>query len=158
MRLGTTQLARAAVIASIYIVVSYILLPISFGMIQFRAAEALTLLPMLYPEAILGVFVGCLIANILGGFGPWDIIGGSLVTLLAAYVTYRYRFTPIAYLSPIVLNALLVGAYLSVLLQIPYWLIALSVGAGQTGVILLLGVPMIRFLRSARDGSQQQNP
>ena len=157
MKLKPSALARAGMIASVYIVVSYILLPFSYGLIQFRAAEALVLLPMLYPEAILGVFVGCLIANIIGGLGPWDIIGGSLVTLLAAYVTYRYRFTPIAYLSPIILNAVLVGAYLSVLLQLPYWLVALSVGAGQAGVIFLLGVPLIRFLRSARDGAKRHD-
>ena len=157
MKLKPSALARAGMIASIYIVVSYILLPFSYGLIQFRAAEALVLLPMLYPEAILGVFVGCLIANIIGGLGPWDIIGGSLVTLLAAYVTYRYRFTPIAYLSPIILNAVLVGAYLSVLLQLPYWLVALSVVAGQAGVIFLLWVPLIRFIRSARDGAKRQD-
>ena len=156
MKLKPSALARAGMIASIYIVVSYILLPVSYGLIQFRAAEALVLLPMLYPEAILGVFVGCLVANMIGGLGPWDIIGGSLVTLVAAYVTYRYRFTPVAYLSPIVLNAVLVGAYLSFLLQLPYWLVALSVGAGQTAVIVLLGVPMIRFLRSAKEGSRKQ--
>ncbi len=150
MRISTSALARAGIIASVYVVVSYILMPISYGLVQFRAAEALTLLPILYPEAIWGVFIGCFIANILGGLGPWDIFGGSLVTLLAAYVTYRYRHSLIAYLSPIVLNAFLVGAYLSVLLEVPYVIVAASVGIGQAGVILLLGVPLIRFLKMAK--------
>ncbi len=140
--------ARAGIVASMYVVVSYVLLPVSYGLIQFRAAEALTLLPMIYPEAIPGLFIGCLIANILGGLGPWDIFGGSLVTLLAAYVTYRYKFTLTAYLSPILLNAFLVGGYLSVLLDVPYFLIAGSIALGQTGVILFLGIPLLRFLRS----------
>ncbi len=144
------QLARAAIIAAAYVAVSYLLLPISYGLVQFRAAEALTLLPMVYPEAIWGVFAGCLIANILGGLGPWDIFGGSLVTLLAASLTWKYRHTMIAYLSPIILNGVFVGAYLSVLLQVPYWLVALSVGVGEAGVILLLGVPLVRFVKARR--------
>ncbi|MGB4186384.1 MAG: QueT transporter family protein, partial [Limnochordia bacterium] len=96
---------RAALIAAVYIVLIYLLQPVSFGPLQFRAAEALTLLPMLYPEAVLGLFVGVLTANIFGGLGPWDIFGGSAVTLIAAYVTYRHRDSWIAYASPILFNA-----------------------------------------------------
>ena len=85
------RIARAGIIAAIYIILVFVFQAISFGPIQFRVAEALTLLPMVYPEAIGGLYVGALLSNILGGQGPWDIFGGSFVTLLAAYLTYRYK-------------------------------------------------------------------
>lgn len=147
MRWSMQHVARAAVIAAVYVVLSYLLLPLSFGIVQFRAAEALTVLPILYPEAILGVYVGCLLSNIIGGLGLWDIFGGSAVTLLAALVTYFYRSSGIAYLSPIVLNGLLVSLYLSKIFGAPYWITAASIAVGEAGVVFLVGVPLVRYLR-----------
>lgn|SRR5690554_5179231 len=147
------RLARAALIAAIYIVLVYIFQFASFGPIQFRVAEALTLLPILYPEAVGGVFVGVLLSNILGGLGPWDIFGGSLVSLLAALVTYKYRNSWIAYASPIVFNAFLISLYLRFVFQIPsYWYLVLTIGIGEAAVILLVGRPLIKYLKQR--GSQ----
>jgi len=143
-------MVRAAVIAAVYVVISYLLLPLSFGLVQFRAAEALTVLPILYPEAILGIYVGCLLSNIIGGLGVWDVFGGSAVTLLAALVTYFYRGSVVAYLSPVILNALLVSLYLSRIFGAPYWITAGSIAVGEAGVIFLLGVPLVRYLRRHR--------
>lgn len=142
-----TSMVRAGLIAAVYIVLVWVLQPISFGAFQFRAAEALALLPMLFPEAVPGLFVGVMLANILGGLGPWDIFGGSLVTLLAAYITFRYRFTWIAYASPIVLNAVLISAYLHLIFGLPYLLLVASIGVSQTVVVLGLGLPLVRFLQ-----------
>lgn len=141
------RLARAAVIAATYIVLIYIFQPFSFGIFQLRIAEALTVLPILYSEAVVGLYVGVLLANILGGLGLWDIIGGSLITLLAAYVTYRFRNSWIAYASPIIFNALLVSSYLHFIFAQPYWLVVLSIGVSQAIVILGIGLPLVRFLR-----------
>ena len=154
MRIGMKTIARGAVIAAVYVILNYLLLPISFGIIQFRVAEALVVLPIIYPEAIFGVFIGCLLSNIIGGLGPWDIFGGSAVTLLAAWVTYRYRHhSGIAYLSPVVFNAILISLYLSQIFGVPYWMTAFSIAAGEAGVVFLLGVPLVRYLRrfAARD-------
>ncbi|NLJ86521.1 MAG: QueT transporter family protein, partial [Firmicutes bacterium] len=74
--LDTKKLVRAALIAAIYVLLVYLFAGVSFGIFQFRPAEALTLLPMLYPEAVPAIFVGVLLSNILGGLGPWDIFGG----------------------------------------------------------------------------------
>ncbi len=146
------RLARAGVIAAIYIILVFVFQAISFGPIQFRVAEALTLLPMVYPEAIGGIFVGVLLSNILGGQGPWDIFGGSLVSLLAAYLTYRYKGRLIGYASPIVLNAFLVGLYLWYILELPaYWPLVLSIGLGQSVVIALLGIPLLRFVQKNQE-------
>lgn len=142
------RLARAGIIAAAYVVLVFAFHFASFGPIQFRVAEALTLLPMVYPEAIGGIYVGVLLSNILGGNGPWDVFGGSLVSLIAAVLTYRYRGRVLGYASPIVLNALLVGLYLRYIFDIPsYWLVVLSIGFGQSVVILGLGIPLLRFVQ-----------
>lgn len=147
------RLTRAAIIAAAYIALVFAFQFASFGPIQFRVAEALTLLPMIYPEAVAGIYVGTLLANILGGYGPWDIFGGSLISLLAAYLTYRYRHHPVVpYASPILLNAFLVSLYLRFIFQVPsYWLLVLSIGFGQAVVVLSLGVPLLRFVRKYQD-------
>jgi uncharacterized membrane protein len=139
---------RGAVIAAIYVALCAGLPWISYGMIQFRVAEALAVLPILYAEAIPGLFVGCLLANIIGGFGVWDIFGGSLVTLIAALVTYRFRASFMAYLSPVVFNSLLVSAYLTLVVGgAPYYAWVGWIFLGEAVVVFGLGVPLIRALR-----------
>jgi uncharacterized membrane protein len=144
-------IARIGVIAALYLVITYFLLPISFGAIQLRLAEGLTVLPILYPESIVGLFLGVLLANtLLGGLGLVDIVVGSLTTLAAAIITYRFRHSIIAYLSPIVLNAFIISLYLHLLAGLPYWLTVLSIGISQTIVVFGLGYPLIWYLRRYR--------
>ncbi len=134
-------------IASAYVGVSYALAPISFGPLQFRAAEGLSVLPILFPEAVPALFVGCLIANMIGPYGLLDVVFGSLTTLAAAGLTRAFRDSILAYLSPIVLNAVFVSAYLAALAGIPYWLSLLSIGVSEAASVLIIGVPLVRFLR-----------
>ncbi len=143
----TKRIVRAGVIAALYAAIAIFLAPLSFGAVQFRASEALTLLPILFPEAVFGVTLGCLIANLYGGLGIYDIVGGTFATFLAAVVTYYGRRSWIAYASPIVINALVVSSYLAVIAGLPYWLTAASIAVGEAGVVLALGVPLIRWLR-----------
>jgi len=147
-------ITRGAMITGIYIVITYLLAPVSFGPLQFRLAEALTVLPILYPEAVPALFLAVMLSNIIGGLGLVDIIGGSLVTLLAAAVTYKFRHSIIAYLSPIIFNGLLVSLYLALLFELPYWLTAVQITISQAVVILLFGYPLIRFLRSRQENSR----
>ena len=84
-------ITQAAVIAALYTVLVIIFNYCSFGPIQFRIAEALTILPYFTPAAIPGLFVGCLLSNILGGAAIWDIIFGSIATLIVPFVLkYAY--------------------------------------------------------------------
>ena len=151
--MNINQLARAGVIAALYVSITYALAPVSFGPIQFRLSEALTVLPILFPESILGLFIGTLIANILGGLGPWDIFGGSLVTLLAAWITYRYRRSWIAYASPIVCNALLISISLHLIFEVPYWLAAVGIGVSEAFSVLVIGIPLLKLIER-RDSSR----
>ena len=88
-------ITQGAVIAAIYVVLTYIvsLLGLTNGVIQVRLSEALTILPVFTPAAIPGLFVGCIIANLLGGAIPVDIIFGSIATLIGAFFTYKLRNT-----------------------------------------------------------------
>ncbi len=152
MKLDARQIAIAGVIAAIYVIITITpgINAISYGMIQFRIAEALTVLPFIYPGAIPGLFVGCLLANIFGPVGLHDIIFGSILTLMAAWLTYVLRKTKqpwLAPIPPIVLNAFGVSAYLHFLFGEPYWAFVLWIGIGQTVVIYLLGYPLLLILR-----------
>lgn len=142
------KLARGSIIAALYVLITFLFAPVSFGtLIQFRASEALTVLPILFPEAIGGLYLGVMLANILGGLGPIDIFGGSLVTLLAAFLTYQTRNSWLAYVWPIVLNGLLISIYLAPILGVPYWLGVLALSFSEAVVVLVLGIPLIQWLR-----------
>ena len=78
-------IVQAAAIAAIYVVLTVVFAPLSFGEVQVRFAEALTILPYFTPAAIPGLFVGCIIGNFLGGAIPVDIICGSIATLIGAF-------------------------------------------------------------------------
>jgi uncharacterized membrane protein len=176
-RLSTTQITRAALIAAMYIV--FTMVPpfnaISYGAVQFRLGEALVLLPFLLDEAIIGVVVGCLVANLFSPFGLIDVILGTGVTALAAVLTRRLRGTGriwLAAIPPIVFNAILVPAYVSTLTlpgaqDLPlthsltaglrfiltnfswrvYTPVALTILAGEAAVVLLLGIPVLVLVR-----------
>jgi len=143
-----THMTRAGIIAALYTAVTFILSAISFGPLQVRIAEGLTLLPILFPEAIVGLFLGCLLSNILGPYGAADIVFGSLTTLTAACITYIFRRQRIiACASPILLNAVFVSLYLHLLFAIPYWPTVLSIGLGQSIAVLGLGIPLLKLLK-----------
>src|SRR5690554_1908236 len=91
MKRSVQFLTRSAVIAAAYLVLTLPLPQIAFGHIQFRLAEALTVLAAITPSAIPGLFVGCLISNLMNpqNLGPVDIVFGSLATLLAAWLTWQ---------------------------------------------------------------------
>ena len=139
-------ITTAAIIAALYVVLGVIFLPINFGVVQFRIPEILTVLPYFTPAAIYGLFVGCIIANLIGGNGLWDVVLGSLATLLAAYLSYKMPKKFLVPLPPVIVNALIVGPMLSFLLQWPLLLSVASVGAGQLVVCYILGYPFLLVL------------
>lgn len=144
--LQTYRLTRAAMVAAIYAALTMVLAPISYGPLQFRISEAMTVLPWLYPEAVPGLFLGCLVANLFGGNGLLDIIFGSMATLAAALLSRRIKKTWLVPLPPVLINALVIGAMLSYVLNLPFWLTAAEVGLGQIGSCYVLGLPLLIFL------------
>ena len=147
-----TFLTQAAMIAAIYVVLTYVFAPFSFGEIQIRISEALTILPLFTPAAIPGLFIGCLIGNILGGAILPDIIFGSLATLLGAVFTWLLRGHSkfLGPVPPIAANTIIVPFVLrygyGIVLPIPFMM--LTVGIGEVLSCGVLG--MIVYFALAR--------
>ena len=103
------RLTQGAVIAALYVVLTMAFAPISFGPVQVRIAEALCILPMFTPAAIPGLFIGCLIANLIGGGIILDVIFGSIATLIGAVLGYMLRKNRwLVPLPAVIANALIV--------------------------------------------------
>ena len=147
-------MAQAAMIAAIYVALTYVFAPISFSEVQIRISEALTILPVFTPAAIPGLFIGCLIGNTLGGALIPDIIFGSLATLTGAFFTWKLRRESpfLAPVPPIVANMLVVPFVLryayGVMLPIP--LMMLTVGIGEVVSCGVLGLALYYALNKNR--------
>ena len=150
-RFTVRQLTTAAVIAAVYTVLTTLLPIPQYGAIQLRVAEAMTVLPFFFPEAIPGLAVGCFLSNVLMSPIPLDWIFGTAATLLAALWTRRMPNLALAPLPPVLCNAVIVGAELTILFAPSftwplYWLNFGSVLVGELVICYLLGVPLILLL------------
>ena len=141
-------------IGAIYLVLTILFQPFSFGQIQVRIAEALTILPVFTPAAIPGLFVGCLIGNILGGSILPDIIFGSLATFIGALFTYLLRkqnkyLTP---LPPIIANTVIIPfiLYYAYGMNLPIPFMMLTVGIGELISCGVLGMVIYTALEKYR--------
>lgn len=135
--LTTRSLCLSALIAALYAALTLLLAPVSYGAIQCRISEAMTILPILLPQSIPGLFIGCMISNLYTGMLT-DVIFGSLATLLAALGTYLLRKRPLlAAACPVVANAVIVGLVLSLTNGWPVALTMLEVGAGEMLAVAL---------------------
>lgn len=159
-KLSVTRLVRCAVIAAVYVVLCLALAPFSYGAVQVRIAEALCLLPVFGAEYIVGVTLGCFLANLLGST-VIDVVFGTLATLLACLVTYKLRDVRVkglaipASLPPVVFNMLIVGAF-----EITFFFSdaaptvalaafnAVAVGIGEIISCTIVGVALVKLVES----------
>ena len=158
--LSVRRLVRCAVIAAVYVVVCLVLAPFSYGAVQVRVAEALCLLPVFGAEYIVGVTLGCFLANLLGSTVV-DVVFGTLATLLACLVTYKLRDIRVkglaipASLPPVVFNMIIVGAF-----EITFFFSdgaptamlavfnAVTVSIGELISCTILGVALVKLIES----------
>lgn len=145
-------ISQGAIIAALYVALTHFsnMAGLASGAVQIRLAEALTILPVFTPAAIPGLFVGCLIANLSTGCIPWDIVGGSMATLIGAVGTFLLRKHPYAAVTPPILaNMIIVPFVLAYAYQfsgtIPYFM--LTVGAGEVICCGLLGILLLKALQ-----------
>ena len=147
-------ITQAAVIAALYVVLVVIFNYISFGPIQFRVAEALTILPYFTPAAIPGLFIGCILANVIGGAVVWDIIVGSIATLIGAVFTYllRKKSKFLAPLPPVLANTIIVPWVLKYAYgaEEMVWFMAVTVGIGEILACYVLGMILLFALNKVR--------
>ena len=111
----TRELTLAALVAALYAVMSYFgnIFGLTYGGIQCRFAEALCVLPFFFPCTVPGLFVGCLITNLMSSVGPLDMVFGSMATLLAATWTARMPNRSLAPLPPVICNGIIIGAMIA---------------------------------------------
>ncbi len=148
-------LTQAALIAALYVVITWYInaFNLANGAIQLRLSEALTILPVFTPAAIPGLFVGCFLSNTLTGCVIWDIIFGSLATLIGAIGTYLLRKTKFIYtLPPVISNMFIVPAVLKYAYGLgdAYWYLVLTVGIGEAISVCVFGF----LLRNALEKSK----
>lgn len=143
-------------IAAIYATATYLsaVFGIAYGPIQFRFSEALTILSVFTPAAVPGLTIGCVLGNLTSPYGVWDIVFGSLATLLAAITARMLRkirfkgFPVLSLLMPVIFNALIVGAEIIFIFPTQeaslaaFVIAALEVGAGELAVCLVGGIPL----------------
>ena len=132
------NLVLAAMVAALYAVMGYFgnIFGLTFGPVQIRFAEALTVLPVLFPATAPGLAIGCLITNLLSPYGPMDIMFGTLATAIAAVLTMKMPKWYLAALPPIVVNAVILP---------PMWAWA-EVGAVNNAFWLACGYNAVTFI------------
>ena len=155
---STRYITQAAVIAALYVVFTLIanIMGLASGTIQVRISEALTVLPFFTNAAVPGLFVGCILSNIICGGVIWDIIFGSIATLLGALGTYAIRkklpdwFAPV---PPIIANTIIVPFVLAYAYEVPDGIpfLMLTVGAGEVISCGILGILLLKALKPHRN-------
>lgn len=144
-------LSLGGAIAALYVVLTQVAqaFGMASGAIQVRLSEALTILPCFSLAAVPGLTVGCVLANLLTGCAAWDVVFGSLATLLGAIGTRLMRKRPmIAWVSPVVSNAVIVPLVLQKVYGVPdsFWYLMLTVGAGEVIACGVLGLILYKAL------------
>ena len=149
----TMQITAGGVIAALYVVLTVLAAQFNLasGAIQVRFSEALTIMPLFTVAAIPGLTVGCVLANLLTGCAAWDVVFGSLATLIGAVGTRLLRKKPLlAWIPPVLSNAVIVPIILMKVYGVEdaWWFLTLTVGAGE---VISCGVLGLLLWRSIRD-------
>ena len=164
--LSVRRLTFAALIAAVYAVVTILTASFAYGPVQFRIAEALCILPFFLPFTTWGLFVGCILANIISPVGILDVVFGSLATLgcclCTAAIGRRWDGESwggqiLACLMPVIWNAVIIGLLLALFYAeegkakiVLFFLYGAEVGVGELAVMFILGLPLMRWLMKAK--------
>ena len=150
-RKQTLNIANGGMIAALYVVLTFLAnaVGLASGEIQVRISEGLCLLPCLMSSAVPGLTIGCLLANILTGCVPLDIVFGTLATLIATIGSYLLRDHDwLVPLPPVIANAIIVGGMLHFAYGVPgLWACMGWVGLGELIACYVIGLPLLKFLK-----------
>lgn len=145
------KLVKIAITAAIYAVATVAIAPLSYGAIQFRFSEIMTLLAFIDPIYIPGLVLGCAISNLYSPLGIVDVLVGTTATLLAVYAVNKTKNLFFATLWPTISNGLIVGAELFFVLHQPFWISSAYVALGEFVVVTCIGYPLFKFLSKRED-------
>lgn len=140
-------MAQSAIVAALYVVLTWVLAPISYGAIQFRISEILMLLVVFQPKFAPALILGCFLSNTTSSLGWYDMVFGTLATALAVLPMMKIKRMELAALFPVISNALIVSLELWLAFQEPYGLSVVTVGLGEAVVLYAVGIPVMSLLR-----------
>ena len=154
-KIDVKTLTIGGAIAALYVVLTLVAnaFGLASGAIQVRLSEALTILPCFTAAAVPGLTVGCILANIITGCALWDVVFGSLATLIGAAGTYLLRKKPLlAWIPPVLSNAIIVPIVLQKVYGVPdsFWYLMLTVGAGEVIACGILGLLLYKALSKTK--------
>ena len=154
MKLSTRKITQNAVIAALYFVLTLVSSPLSFGLIQFRISEFLMLLCFFRKDYVIGLTMGCFLANLslsatfLGAGGWIDLLIGTAATLIAGLIMPYTKRLFIASLIPVLTNGILVGLELSLILEIDqFWVCFGFVCLGELVCVSVIGYTLMMILK-----------
>jgi len=139
-------LTRNAIIAALYVALSLITYPISFLSVQFRLAEVLVLLCFFRRDYVIGITLGCLITNAFSPLWPWDMLFGTLATLISCLAISYVKQLWLACLFPIAVNAFAIGFELWRFMQTEFWISTLYVAIGEL-IVMFVGYILVWILK-----------
>ena len=162
-KIDVRKIAFSGVVAALYAGLTIVVMPLSYGPVQIRFSEVLCILPFFFPFSVWGLFVGCIVANIMSPY-PLDVIVGPIASLIAALCTMyigkqknreRIYVKALACFPPVFFNAILIGAMIAYIMMsegaadafMPVFISSgLWVGLGQMIVLYVLGLPLMIYL------------
>ena len=145
------DLIEIAVFAALYVVLTIVVQPISFGEIQFRLSEILMLLVFFNRKYSVSMIIGCLIANLWSPYLLWDMIFGTMATALSCLFMIKSKTLIVASIWPTVFNAIIVGLEIAILSKIPFIFCVATVGFGEFVVVTILGTIIFKTLMQNPD-------
>ena len=153
MKNNTLKLVTGGLIAALYVVLTVLAAQFNLasGAIQVRFSEALTIMPVFTVAAVPGLAVGCVLANLLTGCAAWDVVFGSLATLIGAVGTRLLKDKPLlAWIPPVLSNMAIIPIILIKVYAVPdaWWFLVLTIGAGEIISCGLLGLLLWRSLKN----------
>jgi len=155
LSLKTKKIVYTALIAAVYAALTLFMAPLSYGPIQCRISEALTVLPFFSSFSVLGLSIGCFVANIMSPIGILDMIFGTFATLAAAFITYNIGRSNLKYkrllapLPAVIINGIVVGVLINISLPsslLTYFVTMGSVALGEIIPCYVIGLPLLNLI------------
>ena len=153
MKNNTLKLVTGGLIAALYVVLTVLAAQFNLasGAIQVRFSEALTIMPVFTVAAVPGLTIGCVLANLLTGCAAWDVVFGSLATLIGAVGTRLLKDKPLlAWIPPVLSNMAIIPIILIKVYAVPdaWWFLVLTIGAGEVLSCGVLGLLLYKALKN----------
>ncbi|AYD41425.1 QueT transporter family protein [Clostridium fermenticellae] len=139
-------LVKIAITAALYAVATMAIAPLSYGAVQFRLSEIMTLLAFIDPIYIPGLVLGCALSNLYSPLGIVDVIVGTSATFLSVYLISKTKHLILASLWPTIMNSILVGAELFFVLHQPFFISSIYIAIGEFVVVTCIGCPLFKLI------------